>query len=65
MGSIRYWKGQEFEYKHVVVGDEELGVATRKLQAPGKGETPRTNVMTLAEMPNKGDIQPVESTSSR
>ena len=65
MGSIRYWKGQEFEYKHVVVGDEELGVATRKFQSPGKGETPRTNVITLDEMPNKGEIQPVETTSSR
>jgi len=48
------------------VGDEELGIATRKSQIPGKQEAPRTQQgMTLAKTPNKGEREPVETTSSR
>ena len=48
-GRIRYGKrwrrcteGQEIEQRCVAMGDEELGVATRKFQMPGKQEPPRT-----------------------
>ena len=46
---IRYgrrWRcteGQEIEQRYVVVGDGELGVATRKSQLAGKQEPPRTS----------------------
>jgi len=35
-------EGQEIEQRHVAAGDEELGIATRKSQMPGKQESPRT-----------------------
>ena len=47
-GRIRYgrrWRcteGQEIEQRYVVVGDGELGVATRKSQMLGKQEPSRT-----------------------
>jgi hypothetical protein len=47
-GRIRYgrrWRcteGQEFEQRYVAMGDEELGVATRKSQMPGKQEPLKT-----------------------
>jgi len=40
-----------------------LGVATSKSQMPGKQETPRNLGMALAEMPNKGEGEPVETIS--
>jgi hypothetical protein len=45
------------------VGDGELGVATRKSQMPEKQEVHSTHQagMTLAEIPNKGEREPVES----
>jgi hypothetical protein len=46
------------------MGDWELGVATRKSHMPGKQEAPRTQQgMRLAEMPNKGEQEPVETIS--
>jgi len=48
-GRIRYgrrWngctKGQEIEQRYVAIRNEELGLATRKSQMPGKQEAPRT-----------------------
>jgi hypothetical protein len=38
----RCTEGQEIEQRCVSMGDEELGVATRKSQMPGKQEPPRT-----------------------
>jgi hypothetical protein len=40
----RSTEGQEIEQRCVVVGDEELGIATRKSQIPGKQEAPRTHL---------------------
>jgi hypothetical protein len=37
------------------------GVASRKFQMPEKQDTPRT----LAEIPNKGEVESVEAVSSR
>jgi hypothetical protein len=44
------------------VGSGKLWVATKKSQMPGKQEPPRM-VMTLAEIPTKGDREPVETIS--
>lgn len=38
----RHREAQEFESRCVVVGEEELGVATSKSQMPGTQEVPRT-----------------------
>jgi hypothetical protein len=35
-------EGQEFERRYLAVGDEDLGVATRKSQMTGTQEVPRT-----------------------
>jgi hypothetical protein len=42
-GQDRSTEGQEIEYKHVTVGDGELGVVNRKSQTQGKQETPKTS----------------------
>jgi hypothetical protein len=48
MGRFRFWKRlrciecQEVEQSWVAMWDEELGVAIRKSQMPGKKEVPRT-----------------------
>lgn len=48
----------------VAMGDGELGVATKKSQMPGKKEPLRTPPgMTLAEITNKGEGEPVETIS--
>jgi len=46
------------------VGEEELEVATRKSQMPGTQEFSRTKGRTLAKIPNKGEVEPVETISS-
>jgi hypothetical protein len=38
----RCTEGQEIEQTYVAMGNEELGVATRKSQMPGKQKPPRT-----------------------
>jgi hypothetical protein len=38
----RSTEGQEFEQKYIAVGEEELGVATRKSQMPRTQEVPKT-----------------------
>jgi hypothetical protein len=44
--------------------DGKLGVATRESQIPGNQEAPRTQMgMALAEIPNKGEREPVETIS--
>jgi hypothetical protein len=43
-GDGRSIKGQEIEWRCGAMGDEEMGVATRKSQMPGKQEAPRTQM---------------------
>ena len=45
------------------MGDGELGVATSKFQMSGKQEVPRTQQggIRVAEMPIKGEEEPVET----
>jgi len=57
-------EGQETEQKCVVMGDGELGVANRKSRMPGTQEAPQTQTrITLAELPNRRGIEPVETIS--
>ena len=63
-GRIRYGrrrgrrtKGREIEQKCVTVGDGELGIATRMSQMTGKQDLLG---MTLAEITNKGETEPME-----
>jgi hypothetical protein len=46
------------------VGDEELGIAIKGSQIPGKGEVPRTPFGDFNEMNTEGEIESVETTSS-
>ena len=62
----RRTEGQEIEQRCVLMGDEELVVATIKSQMPEKQEPPRTSWvlnMTLAEIPHKVGGEPVETIS--
>jgi hypothetical protein len=60
-GQEKCTEDQGIKYKYVAVGDVQLGIGTRKFQMPGKQTTPRT----LANMCNKGEIEPVETISNR
>jgi hypothetical protein len=60
-GSI---EGKEIERRNVAVGDGELGVATRKVPDAKKARGSQDPTgMALAEIPNKGERQPVETIS--
>jgi hypothetical protein len=43
--------------------DRELGIATSKSQMSGSKRLPGPTVMRLAEMPNKGEGEPEETSS--
>ena len=60
-GLRRCIKAQEIEQRNVKMGHRELVVATRKSPMPGKQEEPKE--MKLAEIPNKGEGDPVETIS--
>ena len=69
-GTIRYGRrcrrcteGQEINQRCFAMGDGELGVATRKSQMPRNQESQDSTGMTLAEIPLKGEGDPVETIS--
>ena len=55
---------QEIEQRCVAMGDGEMGVANKMPQTPGKQDNSQDQMgMTLAEIPNKGEREPVETIS--
>ena len=51
------YRGREIEHSYIAVGDGELRVASRSKRLPGPSR------VTLAEIPQKGEREPVETIS--
>ena len=57
-------KGQVFEQRCVAMRDEQVGISNDKMPGARKArDSQDLTGMRLAEMPNKGEAEPVENIS--